>query len=59
MLRKIKWKKCSLEEIKEKWFKFIDSRNHNCGMKQSHPDFITMNDREKLINELLKRIQNA
>ena len=51
----IEWKDFSIPEIIDKWNSFISARNFK--MEQDHPDFISMDDREWLIIELLTRFQ--
>lgn len=57
----INWNRCSVDQIKQKWADFNFSRNYpyKCVKKAQQKNHITCLERESLINNLLKRLDNA
>jgi hypothetical protein len=56
----IKWSDYSFIEITERWDEFcLDRRDAGSGSNKKPKSHISVEDREKLINELIERLENA
>lgn len=56
----IDWSKYSLSEIVERWEEFqVDRLAMTSGSNKTQKSHITVQDREKLIDHLIERLENA
>jgi hypothetical protein len=56
----IKWSECSFNEITERWDQFYLDRNEMTrGSNKKPKSHLTVEDRERLIDELITRLDNA